>query len=482
MSPEVHTLNPVAAVSKAPTGIQGLDEITRGGLPAGRPTLICGGPGCGKTILGMEFLVRGALEFDEPGVFVSFEESPRHLIDDFSSFGFDIGDLIAQNKLRIAHVDLSKGEIVEAGAFSFDGLLIRLDHAVAEIGAKRIVFDTLEAVFAALTQTEHLRNEIARLFNRLRDMGVTSIVTGERGTGELTGHGFEEYISDCVLLLDHRINGGISKRRLRIVKYRGSGHSADEFPFLIGETGFSVLPITSLSLDHEACYERVSSGVPDLDTLLGGKGFFRATTALITGRAGTGKTSLSASFALAACERGERCLYFSFEESQAQIVRNMKSLGIDLEPWLNKGMLTIRALRSTFRGLEEHLVAVAHEVSRFRPDCVVMDPITNFVTVGGAEEVKSMLTRILDLLKGGGITLLMTALTASSGGLNETEMHVSSLVDTWIGLDLRLTGNSRDRTIYVIKSRGMDHSHETRELKMSARGLSVHNLNGGQHG
>jgi circadian clock protein KaiC len=469
--------NSSLVLAKAPTGIIGFDEITRGGLPNGRATLVCGGPGCGKTVLAMEFLVRGALEFDEPGLFVSFEENPKHLIENFRSLGFNLLDLIAARQLKISHVELSSGEIIEAGAFSLDGLLIRLEHSIAEIGAKRLVLDTMETIFSALADTERLRNEIGRLFHWLRDKGITTIVTGERGREELTRYGFEEYISDCVILLDHRVDEQLSKRRMRIVKYRGSSHGTNEFPFFIGETGFFVLPITSLTLDHTARSESLSTGVQDLDKMLGGKGYFQATTALITGKAGTGKSSLAAAFAVAACERGERCLCFSFEESESQMVRNMKSIGMDLDLWLRRGLLRIRAFRPTLRGLEEHLVTLVKETNVADPTCVILDPITNFLTVGGAEEVKSMLTRILDHLKHRGVTLLMTALTNGSGRLDETEMHVSSLVDTWIALDLERTGNTRRRSIYVVKSRGMEHSHETRELVMSSRGLCLNNVN-----
>jgi circadian clock protein KaiC len=462
-----------ASLAKAQTGIPGLDEITRGGLPAGRPTLIYGGPGCGKTILAMEFLVHGAQDLDEPGLFVSFEETEAQLLENFSSFGFGLEELIEKKKLKISYVELSRGEIVEAGAFSLDGLLIRLQHGIVEIGAKRVVLDSLETLFSSLSINERLRNEVARLFRWLRDAGVTAIITGERGQEQFTRHGFEDYVSDCVLLLDHRTVGQISKRRMRIIKYRGSGHATNEFPFLIGETGLSVVPITSIDLGHRACSERVSTGVKDLDEMLGGEGYFKSTTALITGRSGTGKSSLAAAFALAACERGERCLYFSFEESASQVVRNMRSLGMDLEPWVEQGLLAIRSFRPTFRGLEEHLVSVAEQTSLFDPTCVVMDPTTNFVTVGDEEEVKSMLTRILDLLKRRGTTLVMTALTAGVGTPDQTENPLSSLVDTWIVVDLELRGNVRHRAIHVVKSRGMEHSHEMRELLMSSRGLSI---------
>lgn len=463
-------------LAKAPTGIFGLDELTGGGLPAGRPTLLCGGPGCGKTILAMEFLVHGARDFREPGLYVSFDESAQSLREDCLPFAFDLEGLIAQKRLKIAHVDMSHGEIVEAGAFSLDGLMIRLAHGIAEVGAKRMVLDSLESVFAALSDSEMLRHETARLFHWIRDKGITAIVTGERGTQDLTRYGFEEYISDCVLLLDHRVSEQVSKRRMRLIKYRGSAHATDEFPFVIGKTGISVLPITSLNLDCPTSAERVSTGVGELDAMLGQAGYFKGTTVLVSGKAGTGKSSLAAAFAAAACARQERCLYLAFEESAAQLTRNMRSVRIDLEAGITRGLLTIQAFRPTFRGLEEHLIAMTEAIDKLTPGCVVMDPITNFISVGSPEDVRSMLTRFIDHLKTRGITLFFTALTAGSGRSDETGTDVSYLVDTWIALDVQVVGNTRHRELYVVKSRGMDHSRETRELILSSHGLSLRSL------
>jgi circadian clock protein KaiC len=476
MSCDNESVSSTVGVSKSRSGISGLDEITHGGLPTGHPTLVYGGPGCGKTILAMEFLANGARDLDEPGLFISFEESVPQLIENFRSLGFDLDELVAQKKLKIGHVALSRGEIVEAGAFTLDGLIIRLKHGIAEVGAKRLVLDSMEAVFAALSTNTKLRAEVARLFDWVREAGITTIVTGERGKGDTTRYGFEDYISDCVLLLDHRISDQISKRRLRIVKYRGSSHATNEYPFLIGRNGLSVIPISSIDLDHKALPERVSTGVGDMDQMLGGKGFFKATTALITGIAGAGKSSVAASFAQATCQRGERCLYFSFEESASHVTRNMQSLGIHLTPWIDKGLLRMRSFRPTFRGLEEHLVSVAEQTDAHNPTCVVMDPITNFVTVGDEEEVKSMLTRILDLLKRRGVTLVMTALTKNASSSEDTEMRLSSMVDTWIVLDSEAAKYTFRRTIRVVKARGMAHSHFTRELVMSSTGLAVRDL------
>jgi circadian clock protein KaiC len=473
--------NSHTALAKVRTGIEGLDEITEGGLPAGRPTLICGGAGCGKTILAMEFLVHGAREFNQPGLFLSFEESPTQILENFRSFGFHLEDLVEEKKLKISHVELGQGKTIESGAFTLEGLLIRVEQGIAAIGVKRVVLDSMDALFSALANTQNLRNEIARMLQALRDRQVSVVVTAERGADEFSRYGFQEYVSDCVLLLDHRISGQISKRRVRIVKYRGSRHSADEFPFLIGRTGISVLPITSVSLDHGASNERVSSGVDDLDEMLGGSGYFKGSTVLVTGQAGTGKSSLASAFAVAVCKRSERCLYFSFEESAAQKTRNMKSIGIDLEAWLQRGLLTIEAFRPSHRGLEEHLVALADRTEAIEPTCVIMDPITDFISVGDVLEIKSMLTRILDFLKHRGITMLMTALTPGSSDQDQTEMRLSSLSDTWIAVNRAGAGASRLSGLQVVKSRGMQHSQEVRRLVMSSRGLSLTDQGGDSH-
>lgn len=463
-------------IAKARTGIAGLDEISAGGLPVGRTTLVCGGPGCGKTVLAMEFLVHGACKFGEPGLFVSFEESPQNLVKNFGAFGFDLNALIENKQLKISHVDFSHGDIVETGAFSLDALLIRLEHGIKEIGAKRVVLDTMETIFSSLSDTEHLRNEIAKIFHWLRDREITAIVTGERGKEELTRNGFEEYLSDCVLLLDHRLSEQISKRRLRILKYRGSLHGKDEYPFLIGETGISVLPVTSLKLEHAAPVDRVRTGVDALDEMLTGEGYFKGSTILVSGTAGTGKSSLAAAFAAASCARNERCAYLSFEESPGQLTRNMLSLGINLDDPLKKGILTLQSTRPSFLGLEEHLVAIIHTIETLNPACVVIDPITDFLSAGDQPEVKAMFIRLIDYLKGRAITLLLTALTTDSGRSDETEERVSSLVDTWIALNLEVVGHARRRQIRIVKSRGMAHSQKICELVMSARGLSLRGL------
>lgn len=474
MTNERNAASSSRGIAKAPTGIAGLDEISAGGLPVGRTTLVCGGPGCGKTVLAMEFLVRGAQQFGEPGLFVSFEESPQNLVKNFDAFGFDLNALVENKQLKISHVDFSHGDIVETGRFSLDALLIRLEHGIKEIGAKRVVLDTMETIFSSLSDTEHLRSEVAKIFHWLRDREITAIVTGERGKEELTRNGFEEYLSDCVLVLDHRLSEQISKRRLRILKYRGSLHGKDEYPFLIGKTGISVLPVSSLKLEHVALVDRVGSGVDGLDEMLAGEGYFKGTTILVTGTAGTGKSSLAAAFAAASCARNERCMYFSFEESPAQLTRNMRSLGIDLEAPLKKGILTLQSTRPSFLGLEEHLVAMIQSIETLNPVCVVIDPITDFLSAGDQPEVKAMFSRLIDYLKSRAITLLLTALT--TGRFDETEERISSLTDTWIALDLAVVGHARRRQIRVVKSRGMAHSQETCELVMSTHGLSLRGL------
>jgi circadian clock protein KaiC len=458
--------------AKTPSGIRGLDEITFGGLPKGRPTLIAGGPGSGKTLMSMEFLVRGAIDYNEPGVFMAFEETAEELSNNVSSLGFDLKELIEEKKLLIDYVRVERSEIEETGEYDLEGLFVRLNYAIDSIGAKRVVLDTIESLFAGLGNEAILRAELRRLFRWLKDKGVTAIITAERGEATLTRYGLEEYVSDCVIQLDNRVKNQISTRRIRIVKYRGSVHGTNEYPFLIDEQGISILPITSLTLNYQISTVRVSSGIPRLDAMLEGKGFYSGSTILISGTAGTGKTSISASFAKATCQRGERCLYFAFEESPNQIMRNMKSIGIDLDACVKKGLLKFQAIRSTFYGLETHLVQMQKLIEEFKPASVIVDPITNLISAGEQDEVKSMLTRLIDYLKAKQITAMFTNLT-HLGGLESTETEVSSIMDTWILLRDIEIGGERNRGIYILKSRGMAHSNQIREFLITSKGVDI---------
>ncbi len=460
-------------LAKAPTGIPGLDEITGGGLPRGRPTLVCGSAGCGKTLLAMEFLVRGATHFDEPGVFFAFEETARELTENVRSLGFDLDTLTAERKLAIDHIRIERSEIEETGEYDLEGLFLRLGFSIDSVGAKRVVLDTLETLFGGFSNAVILRAELRRLFRWLKDRGITAIITAERGAGTLTRQGLEEYVSDCVILLDHRVNEQVSTRRIRIVKYRGTTHGTNEYPFLIDETGISVLPITSLALEHTASTERISSGVPLLDAMLGGEGYYRGSSILVSGTAGTGKTSFAAHFADAACRRGERCLYLAFEESQAQLVRNMRSIGLDLEPWLRKGLLHFYAWRPTMQGVEMHLITIHKLVKAVEPQVVILDPISNFITGGTAPDVHAMLMRLFDLLKGAGITALFIDLTTGGNVRERTEVAISSLIDTWLLLRDIESGGERKRGMYVLKSRGMPHSKQVCEFLMTEHGIEL---------
>jgi circadian clock protein KaiC len=458
---------------KASTGIDGLDEVTGGGLPRGRTTLVCGSAGCGKTLLAMEFLVHGAVQYGEPGVCMEFEEATEKLTANVQSLGLDLGDLIKRKKLLVDHVRIERNEIEETGEYNLEGLFIRLGHAVDAIKAKRVVLDSIETLFAGLSDAAVLRAELRRLFRWLDDRKLTAIVTGERGNGTLTRHGLEEYIADCVILLDHRVNEQISTRRLRIVKYRGTPHGTDEYPYMIDDDGISVLPITSLALTHKVSTARVSTGIDGLDEMLGGKGFFRGSSVLVSGTAGTGKSSIAAKFASAACSRGETCLYFAFEESPNQIVRNMRSIGIDLEPWIQKRLLQFHAVRPTSTGLEGHLLGMQKLVKQRRPSVVVVDPITSVVSVSGIYGVKSMLTRLVDFLKVQQITSLFTNLTFGRDREDRTEEGVSSLMDSWIVLSDGERNGQRTRGLCVVKCRGMAHSRDLRELVASRKGMEL---------
>ncbi len=463
----------MASLSKAQTGISGLDEITGGGLPKGRPTLICGSAGCGKTLLAMEFLVRGALEYDEPGVFMAFEETQNELTQNFASLGFDLNGLVAQKKLVMDYVYLERRDIEETGEYDLEGLFVRLGYAIDSIGAKRVVLDTIEVLFAGLPNPAILRSELRRLFRWLKEKGVTAVVTGERGDGTLTRYGLEEYVADCVIMLDHRIIEQIATRRLRILKYRGSTHGTGEYPFLIDEHGVSILPITSLDLTHQAGTERIPSGVPRLDAMLGGQGYYRGSSILASGTAGTGKTSLAAHFADAACRRGERCLWFAFEESASQIIRNMRSIGLDLEPWLKQGLLQFYTARPTLHGLEMHLVTMHRLTQDYQPHVVIVDPITNFTSAGNLLETKGMLMRLIDFFKREQITALFTSLTGGGNAFEESEVGVSSLMDSWLLLRSIESNGERNRGLYVLKSRGMAHSNQIREFLLTDHGIEL---------
>jgi circadian clock protein KaiC len=462
-----------ALLEKCPTGIKGLDEITKGGLPKGRPTLICGSAGCGKTLFAMEFLMRGARDFGEPGVFMTFEETPQDLAKNFISLGFDINDMMSHGLIAMDHVYIERREIEETGEYDLEGLFIRLGAAIDSVGAKRVVLDTIEALFSGLSNAAIVRAELRRLFHWLKERGVTAIITGESGDRTLTRYGLEEYVADCVILLDFRVEKQISTRRLRIIKYRGSSHGADEYPFLIDEGGLSILPITSLGLDYPVSSQRVSTGVPKLDAMFEGKGFYRGSTILISGTAGTGKTSLSATFADAACRRGERCLYFAFEESPSQIIRNMASIGMDLTPWVKKGLLRFHSVRPSLYGLEMHLLTFHKVINEFNPQVFIVDPISNLSAAGTITEVKSILTRLIDYLKTTGITTFLTDLTRYEGSLEHTSEEISSLIDTWLLVrDIELNGE-RNRGLYILKSRGMAHSNQIQEFLLTNRGIDL---------
>jgi circadian clock protein KaiC len=464
---------PDESITKVPTGVTGLDEVTAGGLPQGRPTLVCGGAGSGKTQLGMAFLVNGARLYDEPGVFVAFEETPRELSQNFASLGYGIDNLVRQKKLSIDYIYVERSEIEETGEYDLEGLFVRLGHAIDSIGAKRIVLDTLETLFAGLSNHAILRAELRRLFRWLKEKGVTAIVTAERGGGQLTRHGLEEYVSDCVILLDQRVDNQIATRRVRVVKYRGSAHGTDEYPFLIDEHGISVLPVTSMGLEHSASAQRVSTGIKRLDGMLGGKGYFRGATVLISGPAGTGKTTVATAAINAACRRGERCLYFAFEESSSQIARNMASVGCDLRQWEKKGLLKFVASRPTAYGLEMHLLNTHKIVDAFHPEFAVVDPISNLFSVGVKSDITLMLTRLIDFLKSQNVTTILTSLTHGYSALEATDVGISSLVDTWLLLKDIEIGGERNRGMYILKSRGMAHSNQIREYTLTDHGVDL---------
>jgi circadian clock protein KaiC len=459
---------------KSPTGIHGFDEITFGGLPKGRTTLIAGSAGTGKTLFGMEFLVNGARLFNENGVFVAFEETDSELVDNVASLGFELDSLIKQKKILVDHVHVDPKEIEETGEYDLEGLFIRLGYAIDSIGAKRVVLDTIESLFSGFSNPLILRAELRRLFHWLKDRGITAIITGERGDNTITRQGLEEYVSDCVVVLDHRVKEETSTRRLRVLKYRGSVHGTNEYPFLIDESGFTVLPITSIGLRHTVSTDRISTGIPELDKMFDEKGFFKGSSILVSGTAGTGKSSLSAHFAAGNCKRKNKVLYFSLEESPAQIIRNMRSINIDLENYVKKGLLRFHSMRPTLTGLEMHLTTMHKEIDNFNPDIVIIDPVNSFVSGDNLLETRLMTMRLVDYLKIKNITGFMTFLSA---GIENIEHNfISSMIDTWILLrDVEL-GGERNRGIYILKSRGMPHSNQIREFLLTDKGIQIRDV------
>ncbi|MEJ2706936.1 MAG: circadian clock protein KaiC [Anaerolineales bacterium] len=461
------------SLKKTPTGVKGLDEILEGGLPQGRSTLVCGGAGTGKTLLAVEFLVKGAKIFEEPGVFISFEETLAELAQNTASLDIDLMHLIDEGKIFVDYVYVERSEIEETGVYDLEGLFLRLDDAIQHTGARRVVLDSLETLFSGFTDTGILRAELRRLFRYLKEKDLTAVITAESGDGQLTRHGLEEYISDCVITLDNRIQEGLSTRRLRVIKYRGSRHGNDEYPFIIDHTGYWIMPITSIKLDYSAPLERVSSGISELDAMLEGGGYYRGSSILVSGTAGTGKTSIAAHFVDAACRRGERCLFFAHEESNCQILRNMRSIGIDLEPWIQQGLLNIQSARVSKQNMESHLLKSHQLVESFHPNVLVIDPVSDFMAIGTPEDVKSMLIRMIDSFKSNGITTLFTHLTKGADHEQSTEMGISSLIDTWLLLRYLEANGTRSRNLYVLKSRGMDHSNELRNFQITDHGIQL---------
>lgn len=471
---------------KTPSGIKGLDEITEGGLPKGRPALVSGGPGCGKTLFAMEFIARGIIDYNEPGVFIAFEEKIDDLKKNFTSLGFDLEDLVKTKKLVLDHITIDRTEIEETGEYDLEGLFIRLGAMIDDVGAKRVAIDTLEAIFSGFANEAILRSELRRLFLWLKDRGITAVVTGERGDRTITKYGLEEYVADCVITLDHRVTNQIATRRLRVVKYRGSIHGTDEYPFLISSEGISVLPITTMSLTHTASTERIATGISRLDTMLEAKGFYRGSSILVSGQAGTGKTSIAATFVNAACRRNEKCLLFIFEESESQFIRNMKSIGMDFEPWIKKGLLKFHAVRPTAYSLEMHLSMMIKLIDEFKPRVIAVDPISNLYPIGDDVQVRSMMMRLIDYAKSLQITGLFTNLSNDSASeafsLEPTQMAVSSLMDAWLILK-NIEGNGeRNRVFSIIKSRGMAHSNQLREFVLSDKGIELLDLYQGTEG
>ncbi len=462
-------------LEKCLTGIKGFDEVTEGGLPRNRITLVSGSAGSGKTLLGIDFLINGAAHYGEPGVLMSFEETEDELYKDVASLNLDLEGLVSRKKIVLEHVLLERRDTQESD-FNLEGVLVRLERAIDAIGAKRVVLDSIESLFAGIGDAGLLRLEVKRLFRWLKGKRVTAMITAEPGTDSYTRHGLEEYISDCIIFLDNRVNEQISIRRVRVIKYRGSNHGTNEYPFVIDKDGLSVIPITSAGLNQPGTHKRVSTGILALDKMFKGGGYTRGSTILVSGTAGTGKTSLAAAFAVERCKRGERCLFLSYEESSGQLVQNMSSIGLHLAPLIKKGLLKIVSTRPSFFGLEMHLLDLYKTIAEFNPKAVVIDPLTSLIAEGNQREIQSMVTRMIDLLKSKSITGFFTSLVSSTAqNYTSGEVGVSSLIDTWIVVrELEEdAGKKRIRGLYIVKSRGTNHSSDVHKLVLSDDGITL---------
>ena len=463
----------ITKLPKSLTGIQGLDDITYGGIPQNRPTLLVGSIGTGKTIFAMEYIINGITMFNEPGVFMTFEEQTDELQINVTSMGYNLSKLIADNKIYLEHLHIDHREIQATGKYDIEGLFIRIEMAIEKVKAKRIVLDALDTLFIGL-DSQILRSEIKRLFFWLKEKKVTAIITSEVGDIFLTRLGFEEVVADCVIELNNRLNNQISTRRLRIVKYRGSYHSTNEYPFMIDHKGITIFPIISEAPQIIVSNERISSGIKQIDEMLDGRGFYVGSSILVSGSAGTGKSSIAASFIKDVCEKKGTALYCAFEEAPNQIKRNMASIGIFLEPYEKSGNLHFYYSRPTLQTLELHFIAIKKLIKQINPSVVILDPITNLMIENINSDIRTMLTRFVDYLKMEQITVLLTAtLTVSSLELIQSNEGISSMVDTCIMIQEKNIIDSRRRTLYIMKSRGICNSKKEVEFIITSEGISI---------
>ncbi|WP_240236172.1 circadian clock protein KaiC [Nocardioides sp. CFH 31398] len=455
-------------LEKAATGIEGFDDITFGGLPRARATIVTGAAGSGKSMFGVEFLAQGARAYGEPGVLLSFEETADELVANAASIGVDLRAMADEGTLVVDSAAGDLDDLVQSGAFDLEGLLLRLAAAIDAVGARRVVLDTVETLFSTLPDETTVRREFARLLRWLKERDLTVVVTAERGQqGRLTRHGIEEYVSDCVVVLDHRVEDEVATRRMRVAKYRGSPHGTNEFPFLISGRGLVVMPLHHDELT-EVSEERVSLGIPELDTMVGG-GVFRGSTIMISGSAGTGKTSIAACAADAACRRGEKALFLSFEEPSGQVVRNMRSIGLDLQHWIDKGLLVVQHMRPAITGLEAHLASLHMILDEHPAEVVVLDAVASLSRGVASYASASAVARDIAMLRLRGATTVLTALAGTHDDPH-TDVSASSLVDAWLLVRNVENDGERNRLLMTIKNRGSFHSNQVREFLLTDDG------------
>ena len=464
------------------TGVKGLDDVLGGGIPQGHAMLLVGKPGTGKSILSMEYLLHGIELHKENGVYISFEESEKQIISNAASFGWKFEEMVKKNKLAISYIDMQPEQMRTVGDYDLSALILRVKGAIKKVNARRVVIDGINNLLSTFDDERIIRSDLLRLIREIKEVNATIFITGERGHDSWSKMGFEEYLADGLMHLDNRTDGNYQTREIQVVKCRGINHYTGKSPFIINSEGMSIRPLITADFDYKVLKSRVSTGIADIDNMLGGKGLYRGSTVYITGPSGAGKTSISSSFANGACSRGERALFLAFEESSDQIIRNMKSIGLSLDKWVNEKLLYFYTARATTNSLEGHLDNIMTMVREVEPTCVVLDPISAFRPIANENETKLMLIRLNDYLRARKITTVFTALSSDGEYSEHADVQLSSIADTWIVVRIMDYKGERNNVMQLMKSRGMSHSRQMKEMYFTGNGLKLQNVYQGPEG